>query len=69
MQLDRRTFLRSAGVALALPVFDALVPSHARATAAGSVPRLEIVNHGGRRRQPLIRTRIEVVAHGVSGPH
>ncbi|MDB5389774.1 MAG: hypothetical protein JWM11_5420 [Planctomycetaceae bacterium] len=39
MNLHRRTFLRSAGVAMALPLFDALVPKQARATTAGSVPR------------------------------
>ncbi|MDB5385059.1 MAG: hypothetical protein JWM11_705, partial [Planctomycetaceae bacterium] len=39
MKLHRRTFLRSAGVAMALPLFDALVPQHARAATAGSVPR------------------------------
>jgi Protein of unknown function (DUF1552) len=39
MNLDRRTFLRAAGVAMALPLFDALAPRRARAAAAGSVPR------------------------------
>lgn len=39
MNLHRRTFLRAAGVAMALPLFDALRPRHARAAAAGGVPR------------------------------
>ena len=39
MKLHRRTFLRSAGVAMALPLFDALVPRRARAATAGRVPR------------------------------
>ena len=43
MPLHRRTFLRAAGVALALPVFDALVPRTARAAASAgnsvSTPR------------------------------
>jgi hypothetical protein len=39
MNLHRRTFLRTAGVALALPLFDALRPSAARAAASGGVPR------------------------------
>ena len=38
MNLHRRTFLRAAGVAMALPLFDALVPKRARAAAA-SIPR------------------------------
>src|SRR5438046_1169287 len=36
---SRRTFLRGAGVAMALPLFDALVPKRARAAAAGGIPR------------------------------
>ena len=39
MHLHRRTFLRAAGVAMALPLFDALVPKRAHAAAAGAVPR------------------------------
>jgi hypothetical protein len=39
MNLHRRTFLRAAGVAMALPLFDALAPRRARAAAAGGVPR------------------------------
>lgn len=39
MDLHRRTLLRAAGVALALPLFDALVTRHARAAARGKVPR------------------------------
>ncbi|MBT4865808.1 MAG: DUF1552 domain-containing protein [Planctomycetaceae bacterium] len=39
MTIHRRTFLRSAGVALALPLFDAFVPRRARAAEAGGVPR------------------------------
>lgn len=41
MKLDRRTFLRSAGVAMALPLFDALAPK--RAGAASGVPRRRMV--------------------------
>ena len=39
MNLHRRTFLRAAGVAMAVPLFDALRPKHVRAAAAGGVPR------------------------------
>ena len=39
MKLDRRTFLRGAGVALALPLFDVLAPRRAGAAEAGGVPR------------------------------
>jgi hypothetical protein len=39
MNLHRRTFLRAAGVAMALPLFDAVVPRRARAAAAGNIPR------------------------------
>ena len=39
MNLHRRTFLRAAGVAMALPLFDALRPRHVRAAASGGVPR------------------------------
>lgn len=36
--LSRRTFLRGAGVAMALPLLDAMAPSVARAQAAGADP-------------------------------
>lgn len=39
MKLDRRMFLRSAGVAMALPLMDALVPRLRGGEAAASVPR------------------------------
>jgi Protein of unknown function (DUF1552) len=39
MKLERRIFLRGAGVAMALPLLDALAPRRARAAAAASVPR------------------------------
>ena len=39
MKIHRRTFLRAAGVAMALPLLDATRPRHARADAAGGVPR------------------------------
>src|SRR5882757_1846897 len=39
MNLHRRIFLRAAGVAMALPLFDAFGPKSARAAAAGSMPR------------------------------
>ena len=40
MNLHRRTFLRAAGVAMALPLFDAFgAPERVRAAAAGRVPR------------------------------
>jgi len=39
MNLHRRTFLRAAGVAMALPLFDALVPRRVRAAAVGKIPR------------------------------
>ena len=39
MKLHRRTFLRSAGVAMALPLLDECVPRRARAGEAGGVPR------------------------------
>jgi Protein of unknown function (DUF1552) len=39
MKLHRRTFLRASGVALALPLFDALVPKTGRAAAAEKTPR------------------------------
>lgn len=37
--LARRTFLRSAGVALGLPLLDAMAPAFARANPAGAAPR------------------------------
>lgn len=39
MPLHRRAFLRSAGVAIALPLLDAVAPRRARATEVGSLPR------------------------------
>ncbi len=39
MNLNRRTFLRAAGVTIALPLFGALVPRHVRAATSRSVPR------------------------------
>src|SRR5215207_4729735 len=39
MRFHRRTLLRAAGVAMALPLFDALAPQRARAAAADSIPR------------------------------
>jgi len=39
MNLHRRTFLRAAGVAMAMPFFDALCPKHVCAGASGGVPR------------------------------
>lgn len=39
MNLHRRTLLRAAGVAMALPVLDALAPKRSQAAATGSVPR------------------------------
>ena len=39
MNLHRRTLLRAAGVAMALPLFDALAPARARAAVAGGIPR------------------------------
>src|SRR4051812_41128368 len=39
MKIHRRTFLRSAGVAMALPLLDATRPRPARADAAPGVPR------------------------------
>ncbi len=37
--LNRRTFLRAAGVAMALPLFDAVAPRRLLANSAGRVPR------------------------------
>ena len=39
LNVHRRTFLRAAGVAMALPLFDALRPAQSRAAAPGAVPR------------------------------
>jgi uncharacterized protein (DUF1501 family) len=39
MKLERRTFLRAAGVVMALPLFEAFAPRRARAAAEGRVPR------------------------------
>lgn len=39
MKLHRRTFLRSAGVAMALPLLGALAPRRARSAESGGVPR------------------------------
>lgn len=39
MKLHRRTLLRAAGVAIALPMFDALVPKRARAAEGTKVPK------------------------------
>ena len=42
MNLHRRTFLRAAGISVALPLFDAISPKRACAAgvhAAGGVPR------------------------------
>ncbi|MGI8980652.1 MAG: DUF1552 domain-containing protein [Pirellulaceae bacterium] len=44
MNLHRRTFLRGAGVALALPLFDALVPRKARAAEAAVPRRMVCIN-------------------------
>jgi hypothetical protein len=39
MNIHRRSFLRAAGVAMALPLFDSLAPKRVNAAAAGIVPR------------------------------
>jgi hypothetical protein len=44
MKLDRRNFLRAAGVSLALPWLDALAPARAPAADGGSPRRLVCVN-------------------------
>src|SRR3954462_14645598 len=44
MKLHRRTFLRGAGVALALPLFEALVPRRARAADAAVPRRMVCIN-------------------------
>lgn len=44
MRLHRRTFLRAAGVAMALPLFDAVAPRQARAAAANTPRRMVCIN-------------------------
>src|SRR3954447_13800836 len=44
MHLHRRTFLRAAGVAMALPLFDVLAPKTARAAAAAVPRRMVCIN-------------------------
>lgn len=44
MKLNRRTLLRAAGVALALPLFDALAPRTARAAEAAIPRRMVCIN-------------------------
>ena len=44
MNLHRRTFLRAAGVAMALPLFDALAPKRARAADAAVPRRMVCIN-------------------------
>ncbi len=44
MKLHRRTFLRAAGVAMALPLFDALAPKSARAAVAAVPRRMVCIN-------------------------
>jgi hypothetical protein len=44
MKLNRRVFLRGAGVALALPLFDALAPRRARAAEAAVPRRMVCIN-------------------------
>ena len=39
MKLERRSFLRAAGVTIALPLLEALAPKRARAAMTGGVPR------------------------------
>jgi hypothetical protein len=39
MKLHRRTFLRAAGVAMALPIFDSVGSRNTRAAAGGMIPR------------------------------
>ena len=43
-QLDRRTFLRASGVALALPLLESMVPSLARAATSGQKGPRRMVN-------------------------
>ena len=53
--MPRRTFLRGAGVTLALPLLDAMIPSFSSAAAATSVRRLHQRAHdniGAPRRRP-----------------
>lgn len=44
--LDRRTFLKGAGVALSLPLLDAMLPAFARAQTAKAKRRLVAINLG-----------------------
>ena len=44
MNLHRRTFLRAAGVAMALPLFDAVAPRRARAAEAKTPRRMVCIN-------------------------
>lgn len=44
MRLHRRTFLRAAGVAMALPLFEAVAPRQARAAAANTPRRMVCIN-------------------------
>src|SRR6185436_4072027 len=44
MNLHRRTFLRAAGVAMALPLFDVLAPKRARAAEAAVPRRMVCIN-------------------------
>jgi hypothetical protein len=43
--LSRRTFLHGAGVAIALPLLDAMVPAFAKPAASGPVKRFGVVYH------------------------
>ena len=38
MQLERRSFLRAAGVTITLPLLEALAPKRARAAVTSGVP-------------------------------
>src|SRR5690348_7973016 len=38
-RLSRRSFLRGAGVAVSLPLLDAMIPAFARSAVASAVPR------------------------------
>ena len=40
MKLDRRMFLRGAGVALALPMLDAMLPLRSARAATAKAPKL-----------------------------
>src|SRR5262245_38948735 len=43
--LSRRTFLRGAGTAIALPLLDAMIPAFAKAAAGAPVKRFGVVYH------------------------